>query len=445
MVLVHGFLSSHRTWAAYTAADGFLAANGLQGYAVGDGQAEGRMDLGDLAHLTATTKTLPQNAAELARYIAGVKRATGARQVDLVAHSMGGLVARFYIARLMGTPDVAQLIMLGTPHGGSACSGLAAALGVLTPAALELRPAFLHQVFNRSIDNRRGVPFRMLAGDPIAQAFKAPCTGVPSDSVVSVPSVGAIAGELQHLPVLHTEMTRSEAVFRQFVLPRLRNPGLPADPRAAAGEGDIDTQFTQVFTGRVEGGSTREIEVNLDEVALASFALFDPSRSLEVSVRGASGRTVELSAQANGLIRVDDPSSLLTLGYGFDKPRPGPWRVTLRAPRGSTEYALSARVVGGAVLRARASPLAPRAGQSVTLSATLEGAPQALTGLAMRALVRGPDGGTETLELRGGERERMATWRAGQPGLHGIDIVATAQAGILRVERTALLAVDVQP
>ena len=87
----------------------------------------------------------------------------------------------------------------------------------------------------------------------------------------------------------------------------------------------------RVFSGRVEGGSTAEVEINLDDVAVASFALFDPSRSLEVTVRGASGRTIELSAQANGLIRVDDPSSLLTLGYGFDKPRPGPWLETVGA------------------------------------------------------------------------------------------------------------------
>ncbi|MFO1296350.1 MAG: alpha/beta fold hydrolase [Rubrivivax sp.] len=456
VVLVHGFLSSPLTWSAYTAPDGWLAAQGLKGYAVGDGQAEGRMDLGGLGRLTAPTKTLPQNALELARYIAGVKKATGAKQVDLVAHSMGGLVARYYIARVMATRDVAQLIMLGSPHGGSECSGLATALGVLAPASLELRPAFLRQIFNRRITERRGVPFRMLAGDPIADGFKAPCTGVPSDSMVSVNSVAAIEGEVQHMPVMHIGMTRSEEVFTRFVLPRLRDPHPAAGSSAAsrpssrspptqpAGDED-EAQFTQVFSGRVEGGSTAEIEVNLDEVAVASFALFDPSRSLEVTVRGASGRTIELSAQANGLIRVDDPASLLTLGYGFDKPRPGPWRVTLRAPRESTDYALSARVVGGAVLRSRAAPLAPRAGQVVTLSAVLERAREPLTGLTMRAVVRSPDGRTETLALRGEGTERTAIWRARLPGLHGIDIVATAQAGDLRVERTSLLAVDVRP
>jgi triacylglycerol lipase len=44
--------------------------------------------------------------------------ATGAGQVILVGHSMGGLVARAYL-RAHGTARVAKLITLGTPHHGS--------------------------------------------------------------------------------------------------------------------------------------------------------------------------------------------------------------------------------------------------------------------------------------------------------------------------------------
>jgi len=36
-------------------------------------------------------------------------------------------------------------------------------------------------------------------------------------------------------------------------------------------------------------------------------------------------------------------------------------------------------------------------------------------------------------------------WRAGEPGIHGIDIIASARAEGLRIERTTFLAVDVQP
>jgi len=447
VVLVHGFMSDHKTWAAYTAPGGFLAPLGLKGFAVGDGIAEGQISSGDITRPTSATKTLPENAAALARYLAGVKKATGAEMVDLVAHSMGGLVSRYYIARLMPSRDVAQLIMLGSPHGGSECSGLAAALGVLGPASLELRPAFVRQIFNRSVTRRNGVPFHMLAGDPIAEGFKAPCSDVPSDGVVSVGSVSAIPGSVGHLPVLHTDMTRSAEVFSKFVLPQLqrrafaseRDPQPLAEPGAAA-------QYTQVFTGHVDAGGTAELEVHLDQVTIASFALFDPSRSLEVTVRGASGREITLSAQEHGLIKVDDPSSLLTLGYGFRNPRPGPWRVTLRAtPRQGTDFALSARVVGGALLQAHANPLTPTRAQSVTLFAALEQPGKTLTEVAMRAVVRRPNGKSEAFELQGSGAERSAVWRAVEPGIHGIDIIASARAEGLRIERTMFLAVDVQP
>jgi triacylglycerol esterase/lipase EstA (alpha/beta hydrolase family) len=40
-------------------------------------------------------------------------------RIDLVAHSMGGLVARFYLQRLGGARRVDRLITLGTPHLGT--------------------------------------------------------------------------------------------------------------------------------------------------------------------------------------------------------------------------------------------------------------------------------------------------------------------------------------
>ncbi|HEY6402709.1 MAG TPA: alpha/beta fold hydrolase, partial [Blastocatellia bacterium] len=176
VVLVHGLASNAATWAEYTKQGGYLEAIGLRGFAAGDGQAEGEMSIGDPSHPLKQTKTIAQNAEELARYIAGVKRSTGAQTVDLVAHSMGGLISRYYIDRLMGNRDVAQLIMLGSPHGGTSCASLPASLGLYLPATLELRPAYLAEVFNRQITRRHGVPFHMLAGNLITSSFKAPCT-----------------------------------------------------------------------------------------------------------------------------------------------------------------------------------------------------------------------------------------------------------------------------
>jgi len=51
--------------------------------------------------------------------IAEVEDLTGSKKVDIVAHSMGGLVARAYIEDNDYNNDVGKLIFLGTPHWGA--------------------------------------------------------------------------------------------------------------------------------------------------------------------------------------------------------------------------------------------------------------------------------------------------------------------------------------
>jgi len=62
--------------------------------------------------------SIDEFADQLAATIATVETATGARQVVLVGHSMGGLVARAYIRRY-GAANVRRLVTIGTPHHGS--------------------------------------------------------------------------------------------------------------------------------------------------------------------------------------------------------------------------------------------------------------------------------------------------------------------------------------
>src|SRR6185369_6546009 len=57
-------------------------------------------------------------ANQMAARIDEVRAATGAEQVLIVGHSMGGLVARAYL-RKFGGKHVRELITLGTPHSGS--------------------------------------------------------------------------------------------------------------------------------------------------------------------------------------------------------------------------------------------------------------------------------------------------------------------------------------
>lgn len=68
-------------------------------------------------------------ALKLAEYVEEVRLATGAATVDLIGHSMGGVVARYYVKLLGGDGKVANLITLGSPHAGTDIS----AIGVGAP------------------------------------------------------------------------------------------------------------------------------------------------------------------------------------------------------------------------------------------------------------------------------------------------------------------------
>lgn len=58
-------------------------------------------------------------AAELERYIAAVKAERGVARVDIVAHSMGGLVTSAYLARPRSSASVRRVVLVGSPLRGA--------------------------------------------------------------------------------------------------------------------------------------------------------------------------------------------------------------------------------------------------------------------------------------------------------------------------------------
>ncbi len=58
-------------------------------------------------------------ARQLAWFVEQVQGLTGAPQVDIVGHSMGGVVGRYFVQLLGGDGAVANLITLGSPHLGT--------------------------------------------------------------------------------------------------------------------------------------------------------------------------------------------------------------------------------------------------------------------------------------------------------------------------------------
>ena len=201
----------------------------------------------------------------------------------------------------------------------------------------------------------------------------------------------------------------------------------------------------------MEQGGTQDVVINIDpNVTVANFALFDTSRSLNVSVTGASGNKIELDPIKNGVVRIDDPSTMVYLGYGFNQPKPGKWIVTLEStdstPASGADYAIAAQFSGGALLQTTQDVTTPRVNQQVTISGVLTVDDVSILLTSANAVIHAPNGSTEVVEMNvnGGQVEVKITPQVS--GIYGVEIDVTAQSsnGDL-IDRAAFLTFEAEP
>lgn len=92
---------------------------------------------------------IPTSARAFAGYVDQVRSATGAARVDLVGHSEGGLVSRYYLKRLGGTGVVGRYVSLGSPQYGTYVAnilkflGLGSCAGIVACQQMSIGSAFL--------------------------------------------------------------------------------------------------------------------------------------------------------------------------------------------------------------------------------------------------------------------------------------------------------------
>ena len=137
--------------------------------------------------------------------------------LHFVAHSMGGLVARAYIAKYR-PPRLAGVVMLGTPNGGSEVADLLRGTwlyrSVYGPAGLELTTATRTNT-RPALD----YPVGVIAGnrfiDPVAGLLVLP---KPNDGRVSVQST-MLTGMADHIVVKasHTGLPRHAVAIAQTI------------------------------------------------------------------------------------------------------------------------------------------------------------------------------------------------------------------------------------
>ncbi|MGP9019082.1 esterase/lipase family protein [Streptomyces sp. BR1] len=110
VVLLHGFIDNRSVFVLLRRS---LSRNGWR-----------HLESLNYSPLTCDIRT----AAELlGRHIEEICARTGHAEVDIVGHSLGGLIARYYVQRLGGDARVRTLVTLGTPHAGTRSAHLISA------------------------------------------------------------------------------------------------------------------------------------------------------------------------------------------------------------------------------------------------------------------------------------------------------------------------------
>lgn len=78
----------------------------------------------DAVNYSAFTSDIRAAAHDLRSHVNSLRTRTGADRIHIIGHSLGGLIARYYVQRLGGSHAVHTLVTVGTPHAGSAAAHL---------------------------------------------------------------------------------------------------------------------------------------------------------------------------------------------------------------------------------------------------------------------------------------------------------------------------------
>lgn len=127
-------------------------------------------------------------ARQLGWFVDQVCTATRSAEVDIIGHSMGGVVARYYVTLAGGDGIVKNLVTLGSPHAGTDVSGL----GVGHPAReLLLGSKLITRLQAAPPPKRTHVTTIWSRGDALVPGHKQP--PIPGADVIMYDDLGHVA------------------------------------------------------------------------------------------------------------------------------------------------------------------------------------------------------------------------------------------------------------
>jgi pimeloyl-ACP methyl ester carboxylesterase len=334
LVLVHGPWSN---WAAFEAWQNILTTShsyDWKAFPVGEKAQHGSMNSGREIFSTEQSKSTGENADGLESYIKYAQEDRNAWHVDVVAHSTGGVVSRWYIDQRMpaaypdGRPQITHLVMLGTPNMGTPCAEVMNfAFEMATGKSLHVMREITELAmngFNRVHKNRKGVQFSTLAGNALPTMCK---SIVWNDGFVPVESAHWTIADRGESKSLHPDLLGTRD-FSGFVKPHLaigprgnHGPALtnlrstPGDVRQG-GLNDTDARFFAVAnrpaTYRMDlAAATQDEPLRPDFAKAVKLA---PKQSLDIDIPVTSGLNFGITfmaAQEVSATLYDDKGALV--------------------------------------------------------------------------------------------------------------------------------------
>jgi len=191
---------------------GFLGTRGsmyvLERRLVEDGFVVVSFNLGTL-----NVRDIRRSAFLIHRKIERILAQTPSQRIDIIGHSMGGLIGLYYVKKLGGHARVRKLLMMGTPVRGTwaALAGVVT-LGLWSTSSWQLLPR------SRFMDE--------LAQGPIPPGVEVHTVAAVRDWVVPLATTRLPGATAVTVPLGHSSLVVSEEVYRR-VVNALRPPHEP--------------------------------------------------------------------------------------------------------------------------------------------------------------------------------------------------------------------------
>jgi len=411
VLLVHGYCSSAAMWGPEGGALDFKQALEDRGFPVET------IDLGDSKPANGS---IWDYASQLSGKIGQMKRDYEVGQVDIVAHSMGGLVARAYAYRYPWKRDVRTLIMLGKPNNGSGLTrgrywpllrALLLVFGLGDPpcrtfgeAGIQMTP---HSRFLRRLNGAGLQPsiesYYAIAGNKPIHPLSQILWG-PDDGVVTVGSVQAIAGTTNYsYYVNHFEYVNDYAVLNTVVNILSGMTSSTAATSAQVQQTDIEYQESALIEDVVEVSDENHHSVPIDgTVSEAYFVSASDGEELDFTLTSPGGVLITPTvAGSDPFITYTNVVTTLT-GYDVTNPEQGNWtaHVAISGTASSeASYAILVLLDSDLGLSIPLDENMYHVNDPVPLAAQLVNASDPVTKATVVAQVESPDGSTQTIFL----------------------------------------------